>query len=283
MQQPISFSQLFPNKFLKQNIQKHLEGSVILINRDFTAGGWTMDKNLIKPAISPYSQKIAEIEYIEKVNKHNIKINLEKELQKNQLEYYKNEILNRKKESNNAYREKAKKDVVDSGIQVTEAEIEEIVNKKLAEEAIKKSMASGPVVEQSFSQEDITGTPINQMTSDTFFSAQSKNSSNRYTPVSPIAINFSNNNNFGVMNATAIIEPSPSPIPVDIATAINFNPTNFNYMSGPELKKYHDDKYGKDPKFTKKNLTDRIKKLEQLQNLERIEDNTPSKPKKKNK
>ena len=109
MQQPISYNeQLFPNKFLKQN-QKHLEGSAIVINRDFAAAGWTMDKNLIKPAISPYSQKIAEIEYIEKVNKHNIKINLEKELQKNQNDYYKNEILNKKKVSNNAYREKAKR------------------------------------------------------------------------------------------------------------------------------------------------------------------------------
>ena len=67
--------------------------------------------------------------------------------------------------------EKKQKDVVDSGIQATGAQIEEIVNKKLTERTINDTLAKGPVVPgQSFNQEDITGrqtpsTPLNQPTS----------------------------------------------------------------------------------------------------------------------
>ena len=46
-----------------------------------------MGKNDTKPAISPYSQKIAEIEYIEKVNINNININMQKQLQSDMLDY----------------------------------------------------------------------------------------------------------------------------------------------------------------------------------------------------
>ena len=74
MQQPISYNeQRVPNKLITKQIKKPLEGSSIIINRDFAVGGWTMGTNDIKPAISPYSQKIAKIEYIEKVNKQNLK------------------------------------------------------------------------------------------------------------------------------------------------------------------------------------------------------------------
>ena len=46
MQQPISYNeQLFPNKLISKQIKKHLEGSVIVINRDFALAGWTMGKN----------------------------------------------------------------------------------------------------------------------------------------------------------------------------------------------------------------------------------------------
>ena len=178
-----------------------------------------------------------------------------------------------KKESNNAYLDKAKKNVVDSGIQATEAQIEEVVNKKLTERAINEILAKGPVVpEQSFNQEDITGrtTPTNQpITNDGFDTARSQ-----HTPDSTIAINFSKTKNFDVMNTTTI-EPSLPSLPVATATGIIFNPivnkpNDFTNMLGPELNAYYKNKYGKHPLFDGFffNIMPVPRKIEKLNKLE---------------